>query len=111
MPNRRVQRVRPGKYGSGNTRHGLSTATIEAMRVRQHDRCAICLTQLPLVPAVDHDHAAARAHGHRETTGCPRCVRGLLCPQCNLILGYAADKPEILERAIAYLRAWMAKAS
>lgn len=109
MPNRRVQRVRPGKYGSGNTRHGLSTAMIEAMRYRQQDRCAICLTQLPLVPAVDHDHAAAKAHGHRETTGCSRCVRGLLCPHCNLILGYAADKPEILDRAAMYLRAWLGK--
>lgn len=82
---------------------------IEAMRFRQRDRCAICLAQLPLVPAVDHDHRLAVLHGHRETTGCPRCVRGLLCPQCNLILGYAVDRPEILDRAAAYLRAWLAK--
>jgi hypothetical protein len=82
---------------------------IQAMRYRQGDRCAICLAQLPIVPAIDHDHAAAKTHGHRETVGCGRCVRGLLCNSCNLVLGYAADKPEILDRAAMYLRAWLGK--
>jgi hypothetical protein len=40
---------------------------------------------------VDHDH----------TTG---VVRGLLCHGCNLVLGYAKDRPEVLEKLADYLR-------
>lgn len=41
---------------------------------------------------VDHDHSAAYN------------IRGLLCLNCNSILGHARDRIEILERAIEYLK-------
>lgn len=44
---------------------------------------------------IDHDHK-------REDEG-PACIRGILCHQCNLLLGYAEDNPAILEAAIEYL--------
>jgi len=106
---RRAQRVSPGKYGSGNGRHGLTAAIIEGMRRRQQGRCLICLEPLPPVPAVDHDHAMAEAHGHDRYRGCPRCVRGLLCTACNSMIGFARDDPDRLQAAITYLRAWRAR--
>lgn len=60
---------------------------------QQEGRCGIC-GGLPDGKwerlAVDHDHATNQ-------------VRGLLCTNCNLILGNAQDNTEILERAINYL--------
>jgi len=49
--------------------------------------------------AVDHDHACCS--GHRS---CGNCVRGLICEECNHALGHVADKVEILESAISYLK-------
>ncbi len=106
---RRRQRVPAGPYGSGNARHGLSAQMIEAMRVRQQGRCAVCLGPLPMIPAVDHDHLAAAGHGHPVTRGCPRCVRGLLCNPCNSMLGFARDDPTLLDAAAAYLRRWFGR--
>jgi hypothetical protein len=53
--------------------------------------------------AVDHDHALAELHGHDPRTGCARCFRGILCKACNLMLGWARDRPEVLTRGAAYV--------
>jgi hypothetical protein len=67
---------------------------------QQKGLCAICFRQLVLYPAgrgsresacVDHDHK----------TG---VIRGMLCNHCNAAIGLFAEKPEVLERAAAYLK-------
>ena len=40
---------------------------------------------------LDHDHESGR-------------IRGFLCTECNLALGYLRDDPELLRRAIEYLQ-------
>lgn len=62
---------------------------------KQKGKCAICKcefseTDRALIPCVDHDHQ----------TG---AVRGLLCFNCNTVLGKVKDSPQILKRAISYL--------
>lgn len=38
--------------------------------------------------AVDHDHKkAAEVCGHDPNTGCPNCIRSLLCAYCNEVVG------------------------
>jgi hypothetical protein len=69
-------------------KYGLTSEEFEALAKSQNYRCAICET--PELH-VDHDHG----------TG---AVRGLLCGPCNRMLGCAKDDPDVLERAIEYLR-------
>lgn len=63
--------------------------------------CAVC--RRPSRPgkrlALDH------IHGHcSEPGGCEECIRGLLCDDCNAMIGYGRDNPEHLERGANYLR-------
>ena len=48
---------------------------------------------------VDHDHACCS----KRKMSCGKCVRGLLCSQCNHLLGDADDDTERLLSAIDYL--------
>lgn len=72
-------------------RAGVSKAldqAVSALIEEQGGLCAICREAKPLQR--DHDH----------TTG---FIRGLLCRECNIILGIAKDSPDLLRRAVAYL--------
>ena len=63
--------------------------------------CAICGVT-PILDErlrVDHDHSCCPA----KSRSCGKCVRGLLCSLCNLMIGYANDDTERLRRAIEYL--------
>ena len=62
--------------------------------VKQNFKCAICnkhMSEFKRALAVDHDHETGK-------------IRGLLCRNCNAILGYAGDNPKILLEAIDYLK-------
>lgn len=78
----------------GLRRYGLSLTRYEEILSAQNGLCAIC--KIPAAKAfrkklfVDHDH----------TTG---GVRGLLCSQCNFVLGHSKESIEILQSAQKYL--------
>lgn len=75
-------------------RHGLTASERAAMLTLQGGRCAICLRIGEL--EVDHDHRCCPG-----STGCRRCVRGLICARCNSGLGLIGDK--FVGRLITYL--------
>lgn len=72
--------------------YGLEPAEYVSMLQRQGGVCLICGTDQPGAKSfcVDHDHA----------TG---VVRGLLCNDCNVGLGFFRDNPDRLVSAAAYL--------
>jgi hypothetical protein len=75
--------------------YDLTIAEYDAMRDAQDNQCAICgrhERDLNKRLCVDHDHETGR-------------VRGLLCNQCNSLLGRWNDDPAIARRAAAYLEA------
>ena len=73
--------------------YGISLEKYQEIFEAQNGVCAICHRQPNPNKslAVDHDHE----------TG---VVRGLLCDNCNLMLGLSKDSPLILEAAIRYLQ-------
>jgi hypothetical protein len=74
---------------------GLTIEQYATMLTEQKGVCAIC-GKPPIREGktccldVDHDHVTSK-------------VRALLCKDCNLVLGNAHDKPDVLRKAAEYL--------
>jgi hypothetical protein len=78
----------------------ITTAQLETMLESQGYCCGICgvsFTQT-VKPYVDHNHACCPT---QKT--CGKCIRGLLCNQCNTVLGRSLDNKVWHEKALAYL--------
>lgn len=67
--------------------YGLSEADLDAMKVASGGRCALCERRTELV--IDHDHATGN-------------VRGLICAQCNTLLGWL-ERPGVRGKVDDYL--------
>ncbi|MEW2301981.1 endonuclease VII domain-containing protein [Streptomyces sp. NPDC006655] len=82
-------------------RYKLTPEAYAALLESQGGGCAICGTQPTPEDGmhVDHDHGCCPP----RKKSCGKCVRGLLCSRCNLMIGYAKDDPEVLRQAIRYL--------
>lgn len=87
-------------------RYGLTVEALVAMYRQQNGVCAICGVDRPLV--VDHDHRCCPPGRWGDNpsgrVSCGRCVRSLICFDCNTILGRVNDRDEVLEQAVVYLR-------
>jgi len=70
--------------------YGLTEADYEKMLVEADGRCQVCSRPFTKTPNVDHSHATGE-------------VRGLLCGDCNRMLGLARDDVGLLLAAVAYL--------
>ncbi len=83
--------------------YGITKEEYQALWAFQAGKCAICVkaTGASRRLAVDHDHKCRQ--GHDPKTGCPECVRGLLCGKCNVFLGYIRDDASIGGRIGRYL--------
>jgi|SRR5262245_26476785 len=83
-----VEYQRNSKY---KTKYGITLNEYNKILEFQQGGCAICrkLSNRPLV--VDHDHV----DNH---------IRGLLCNDCNLVLGYLHDDEELLWKMAEYLK-------
>lgn len=72
--------------------YGITLEQVEAMKVLQNNRCAICAAKTTSFH-VDH---------HHETN----TVRGLLCGSCNRGIGMLQECTTIMLGAIKYLLYW-----
>jgi len=76
-------------------RYGITYEQVQQIIKSQRNRCLICHTLFDKTymfsPVVDHDH---------ETEN----VRGILCRNCNSMIGYAKDKTDLLQSGINYLQ-------
>jgi hypothetical protein len=75
--------------------YGLTPEQYENMIINQGFKCAICGIHETAIKGkrrlcIDHCHTTGK-------------VRGLLCPNCNLMLGTARDNPDYLREGAKYL--------
>lgn len=73
---------------------------------KQDGRCSLCSKteeENGRRLAIDHDHRCCPPNKY-----CEKCVRGLLCLDCNIGLGMFKDNPELLILASEYLQKWNA---
>lgn len=75
----------------GAFRKRFTLAEIDAVYAASDGHCAICRCIPKGKLALDHDHKTGK-------------LRGLLCVLCNTALGKFKDDPDILMRAIEYLK-------
>lgn len=82
--------------------YGITLDRYEAMLTAQDGACAICRqpAEKGRSLAVDHDHACCPT----RKKSCGKCVRGLLCEDCNRVLGMFVDHIPRFEAAADYLR-------
>lgn len=84
-------------------KYGITVEQFNEMLEKQENQCKICsidLSHSRSAICVDHDHSCCPT-----STACGRCVRGLLCHDCNTGLGRFKDSPELLRKAAEYLSA------
>jgi hypothetical protein len=99
LTKRQKRRIKEQMRAANRKRlYGLTEEQFEKKLSKQNGKCAICRNELTN-PGVDHDRSCCPREG-----SCGRCVRGLLCLNCNTFLGFAKDSIKNLRSAIKYLR-------
>lgn len=82
--------------------YGLEDGEYDLLYEMQGGKCAGCqrATGKSKKLSIDHDHSCCPG-----PVSCGKCVRGLLCTQCNKgVLGHSRDSIEFFERFIDYLK-------
>jgi hypothetical protein len=94
------QRKIKNKINSGKDfnwkRHRISKELFEEMVAKFDGKCYTC--NINKATNIDHDHSCCS--GQRS---CGKCIRGILCSQCNTALGLVKDSKEVLQNLIQYL--------
>lgn len=85
-------------FKSSLARYSLTIEQYQELVDKYDGACYIC-DRVPNKLFIDHDHSCCPG-----TKSCGRCVRGLLCPGCNMAIGNLREDPDIFARALSYLR-------
>jgi hypothetical protein len=78
--------------------YGISLQQWNDMFEKQNNSCKICNTKESRHFVVDHDHYCCPG---RKT--CGNCTRGIICENCNRVLGSVKDSKDLLKNMINYL--------
>ena len=83
------------RWSSSNYKYGVSKEFLIELYEKQQGKCKICCKEPETARGlhVDHCHSTGK-------------VRGLLCHGCNVAIGSMKEDPEILLKAIEYLRSY-----
>lgn len=78
-------------------RHNISLIEYNQLLLVHNGKCHIC--KIKTAEVIDHDHTCCSV----GSWSCGKCVRGLLCRDCNFMLGNARDSLDTLASAVLYL--------
>lgn len=81
-------------------RFSITSAIYEQMLEAQNGGCAVCHKPPPSGGALDVDHDHNCCSGSKT---CGKCIRGLLCRDCNTVLGKVNDSVTHLSKMIEYI--------
>ncbi len=84
--------IKAGKKYRVKKEYGLTVEQVEKISKMQDGKCAICNEVLGSTHHAQIDHCHVTGN-----------VRGLLCINCNWMLGKSRDKPDLLRAAANYL--------
>ena len=83
-------------------RYGISRERYQQILDLQSGKCAVCKrTQNGRRLAVDHDHSCCPTR-----KSCGKCLRGLLCERCNMLIGVFEKNKDLMAYCVAYLEKW-----
>ena len=85
------------KWSNIKRRYGITKEQYLQIVKEQDGKCVLCHEPTGPKSVVDHCH----------DTG---IVRGVLCNNCNALIGFSKEDKKILERTIEYLNKWKVKA-
>jgi hypothetical protein len=81
-------------------KHHLTFEQFESMLAAQDGLCSIC--KISEATHIDHDHSCCPG-----PYSCGRCVRGLLCHNCNTALGLVKESVSTLAAMVDYVQQHM----
>ena len=77
-------------------RHNITKEIYENLLNQHSGKCWICKTSD--ATHIDHDHSCCSGGW-----SCGKCIRGVLCSNCNTAIGLLKDSQDLLEEAKRYL--------
>lgn len=83
------------------SQHGITLEKYDEILKSQNNSCAICKAKASNFKRflyIDHDHSCCPGQ-----FSCGKCIRGLLCYNCNFMIGLSKDNEKTLKYAIIYL--------
>ena len=87
----------PGKKETNWKRHHITQEKYTSLLRMYDGKCHACKTNI--ATNIDHDHQCCN-----KIRSCGKCVRGLLCHQCNSALGLLGDSRQKIKNLLEYIK-------
>lgn len=96
-PEKYAEKVIANSYYKANwKRHKISEEAYKELIDLHDGKCHACQDRKGT--NLDHDHGCCD-----KRFSCGKCIRGLLCSQCNTALGLLADSAQKVEKLLEYI--------
>ena len=84
--------------------YGVTRVFIVKMLIAQDFRCFICNRKPKENLVIDHDHSCCPSSNRNiASRSCGKCIRGLLCVRCNVLLGHYENNPGLIDKMAKYV--------